>query len=254
MKNVVIRLDKALCKAKAKEYFMDICGLYKRKDISPRLLEESLQVLGDVYDRIEINAIYSRYDASSFGEGELVFEGRVFRCPALSRVRKDNVLEVITYLLTIGDVKILGERVLYQVYQDIWQTAFVDAGRDLLKDHIRSVIHHKTCAVSDTFGPGFFGMPATDTEKFFQILDAKRIGTRVRPDGLMIPLKSYVGFLLVTREEENLSSKDCENCLSSRKTCSYCKTGRQNGAAFELMSPESKEPHEEKDKQRLILP
>jgi hypothetical protein len=233
MKNVVVRLDKSLGASKAREYFMEICGLYRRGDINPRLLEESLEVFQEVYDRIEIMAIFSKFDNSCLRDGELNFDGLVFSCPALFQVNKDDVLEVVAYLLTIGDVEITGERITLQIYQDAWQTAFVDAGRDLLKNHIKSVVTKEAGGVSDTFGPGFFGMPATDTEKFFRLLSADKIGANVRPSGLMHPVKSYVGFFLASRGELSLLNKDCKNCISSGRTCSYCKTGRQSRAAFE---------------------
>jgi hypothetical protein len=116
----------------------------------------------------------------------------------------------------------------------MWQTAFVDVARDLLQNYITNTFTYKSYAISDSFGPGFFGMPASDTLKFFSILDAEKIGASIRPGGLMIPVKSYAGFFLVTDKEESLSSKDCDSCMSNRKTCSYCKSGRQNRAAFEL--------------------
>ncbi|MDR2459592.1 MAG: vitamin B12 dependent methionine synthase [Deltaproteobacteria bacterium] len=234
MKNIVVHLDKNDGEAKAKEYFMDICGLYRRKDISPRLLEESLTTLEDIYEHIDINAIFSRYDWNCIKGDKLILDNVTFTCPIISTIPSQDILEIIIYLLTIGDIKPTNERVLYQVYQDMWQTAFVDVARDLLQEHITKTISYETFAISDTFGPGFFGMPGSDTLKFFEVLEADKIGATIRPGGLMIPVKSYAGFFLVTNKQESLSAKDCDNCLSSKKTCSYCKSGRQMGAALEM--------------------
>lgn len=234
MKNIIVQLDKEEGQARAREYFMDTCGLYRRADINPKHIAESLGTFDEVYDHIDIRAVFSRYDRGSVQGDRLVCDGVDFQCRALSQVPVEDVLEVYIYLLTVGDVKPTSERVVFQVYCDMWQTVFVDVGRDLLQEHIKNTLTYETFAISDTFGPGFFGMPATDTEKFFQVLAADKIGASIRPGGLMIPVKSYAGFFLVTTKEESLPSKDCENCVSSRKTCSYCKTGRQRGPAAEL--------------------
>lgn len=237
MKNIIVQLDKNEGRDKTREYFLDTCGLYRRPDINPKHITDSLSTFDEVYDHIDIKAVISRYDRSCVQGDRLVCDGVSFQCQALSRVPAEDVLDVFIYLLTTGDMKPTSERVVFQVYCDIWQTAFVDVGRDLLQDYVKSTLTYDAFAISDTFGPGFFGMPGADTEKFFQVLAADRIGASIRPGGLMIPVKSYAGFFLVTTKEESLPSKDCENCVSSRKTCSYCKSGRQRGpvAALELM-------------------
>lgn len=234
MKNIVVELDKDRGRDRAQDYFLDMCGLYRRMDINTKHLDDSLDTLEDIYGHIQIQAIFSKYDRQCVQGGQLVLDDTVFSCRALSQVPESDILNVYIYLLTVGDVNLLCERVLYQVYYDMWQTAFVDVGRDLLREHIKSTLNYKIFAISDTFGPGFFGMPVADTRKFFEILDAGRIGASINPDGFMRPIKSYAGFFLITDKVESLPSKDCENCVSSGKTCSYCKTGRQRGPVAEL--------------------
>ncbi|MDR2461485.1 MAG: vitamin B12 dependent methionine synthase [Deltaproteobacteria bacterium] len=234
MKNIIIQFDKNEAKERALEYFLDICGLYRRKDINPMLVEESLKTLDDIFDRIKINAIFSKYEAESIQGKRLICDGISFKCNALTQVLMDDIVNVFIYMLNIGDIPLAHNRVLYQVYYDMWLTAFVDAGRDMLQEYIKLNILQNNFAISDSFGPGFFGMPAQDVEKFFYVLNADKIGASMRPDGLMNPIKSYAGFFIVSTKEEALPSKDCENCLSSRKTCSYCKSGRERGAPEEL--------------------
>lgn len=232
MKNVVVTLDKNQGQARAREYFAAICG-HHSGNVSQRQIDESLATLDDIYDNIHIGAIFSKYESGCLSGEGLVCDGVPFSCRALSRLAPQDVLDVYVYLLTVGEIKINCERVLYQAYYDIWQTAFVDVGRDLLKEHIAASLPYPAFAVSDSFGPGFFGMAADDTKKFFQLLKADKIGASVKPNGFMTPVKSYAGFFLVTTKEEALPSKDCENCVSSGKTCSYCKTGRQREPAAE---------------------
>lgn len=205
MKNIIVQLDKNKGKAKAREYFLDTCGLYRRKDINPKHIADSLRTLDDIYDCIRINAIFSKYDRCVQGD-KLTCEDITFQCRAFSQVPGQDILSAFIYILTVGEIYPSCERVLYQVYYDIWQTAFVDAGRDLLKEYISDMLSYTTFGISDSFGPGFWGMPAADTKKIFRILNADRIGVRIKPNGLMLPVKSCAGFFLVTAKEESLAT------------------------------------------------
>lgn len=229
MKNMIVALDKEKGKAKARQYFLEICGHYQRRALSEKQLEESLRTLDDIYDNIHISAVISKYGGHCISDDNLVCDDTTFRCMALSQIDSHEILDVYIYLLTIGEITKDSDRALYRIYYDMWQTAFVDVGRDLLKEYITDSVTHETFAISDSFGPGFFGMPVTDTKKFFQVLNATEIGASLKGSGFMNPAKSYAGFFLITKKEESLPSKDCENCHSSGKTCSYCKAGRQPG-------------------------
>ena len=235
MKNTCITLDKDKGLANAREYFMSMCSPnIKSEKIRQKQRDDSLRTFEDIYDSININVLLSKYDNSCVGAEEFICDDVTFHCKALSQVPKQDVLDVYIYLLTIGEINIDCERVLYQVYYDMWQTVFVDAGRDLLKEYIAKSTTHAPFAVSESFGPGFFGMPADDRRKFFQVLDADKLGMSIRPGGFMMPLKSCAGFFLISTKEESLPTKDCENCVSSGKTCSYCKAGRQQASSAKL--------------------
>ena len=235
MKNLCITLDKDKGQAKAREYFMSMCSPnIKSEKIRQKQRDDSLRTFENIYDHIKIKTLFSKYDNSCVGDEELICDNVTFKCKALSQLVKQDVLEVYIYLLTVGEIDIDCERVLYQVYYDMWQTVFVDAGRDLLKEYISKSITYKPFAISESFGPGFFGMPADDRRKFFQVLDADQLGMSIRPGGFMMPLKSCAGFFLISTKEESLPSKDCENCVSSGKTCSYCKAGRQQAPSAKL--------------------
>lgn len=226
MKNAVIELDKGRVKNLARQYFTEICGHQASSRLKPKHVQESLTTIDQVYEGIGLKAIYSKYEGLCLRGDRLVCGEVSFQCRAWPSAAAEGVAGVYAYILTIGNQNIECDRVLYEVYYDIWQTAFVDAGRDLLREHIAASLPSRGLTLSDTFGPGFFGMPATDTIKFFQLLKAEKIGVSVRADGLMLPLKSYAGFFLASARELRLPSRDCRSCVSSGRTCGYCKTGR----------------------------
>ncbi len=163
MKNVVVELDKDSGRDRATQYFMDIAGLYKRDGLNPKYHLESLKTLDDIYNDIIIKAVFSRYDGSSLSKGRLTLDNVSFNCFLLNNLASGELLGLYVYILTIGRSLWDCERVLYQVYYDMWETAFVDLGRDLLKEYIvklESGFNSSFC-VSDSFGPGFYGLPVS---------------------------------------------------------------------------------------------
>ena len=71
-------------------------------------------------------------------------------------------------------------------------------------------------------------MEAGQISKFFSLLRAEKIKMELLENGFMSPAKSYAGFFIVTDDVQLLPGKDCEYCMSSGRTCVYCKNGRKN--------------------------
>ena len=222
MRNRVLELDKGKGKERAKEYFMKICGFDKNKRIPQKRIEEGLCALEDIYENIHIQVILSEYGKSCIRKEEINLDGIVFKCKALSRVRPEDFVKLYVYMLTVGDIHNRNAKILWQVYYDIWLTAFVNTGRDLLLSYIKGIQDTPASFVSGSFGPGFYGMPVSELDKFFQVMNAGEIGIKNLNKHFMVPAKSHAGFYVVTANKEVLLEKDCENCASSGKTCYYC--------------------------------
>lgn len=224
MKNQIVCFEKETGKALIEENYILTCGLEKEKPALQKIRAHAMACLLQVLEQTEIRALVSSYDASCVEDGKLVVEGEQFSCPAVRAEMRGDILSVISFVVTVGEISLEDSRVLNQAYFDIGGTAMVDAARDLLQMWIRN--QYESAYVSVPFGPGFYGMPASDVTKFFRFMDCGKIGIRLLPSGFMLPAKSCVGFYLVSEQEESLPVMDCAHCLGKGKMCNYCKAGR----------------------------
>ncbi|UWG98173.1 vitamin B12 dependent methionine synthase [Dehalobacter sp. DCM] len=227
MKNHVIRLDKNQGKDLAEKAFRDMCGYNRGKTVSPKIIERSLRSLDDVDDQIAITVLISEYEKPYYDGTEMILDGQAFFCQALAQIPAGEIERVYVYLLTAGEVDLSGASGLNSVYYDIWQNAYVDAGQEILRRHLQGLSCNHDKFVSGNFGPGYFGMEISLVEKIFSILDADKINMKLLSGGFMYPLKSYAGFFAVTSSKQNVAEIDCDNCMSSGKTCVYCRAGRK---------------------------
>jgi len=227
MKNQIIRLDKDQGKELAEKNFTDMCGYNRRKPVSQKIIEQSLRSLNDVYHQLEIKVIISEYEKTCVDGINMLLDGKLFNCNALAQLPAEEIERIYIYLLTVGELNVSEASVLNQVYYDMWQNAYMDAGQEILRQYLQGLSCNIDRNVSDNFGPGFFGMDISQLEQFFAILDGEKICLKLLNSGFMSPSKSYAGFFLVTNSKQNFVGNDCGNCLSSGKTCMYCKAGRK---------------------------
>ncbi len=81
--------------------------------------------------------------------------------------------------------------------------------------------------LSDSFGPGYYGMKTQDTIKLLALLEGDAIGVTCRESGVMVPLKSCTGIYLVTDSTAPLPDLECETCLGNTGNCRLCNVRRQ---------------------------
>ncbi|WP_242830987.1 vitamin B12 dependent methionine synthase [Desulfosporosinus meridiei] len=227
MKNHMILLDKDQGKEIAEKNFTDMCGYNRGKPVPQKIIDRSLRSLNDVYHLLEIKALISEYEKTCVEGINMLLDGKLFTCNALAQIPSEEIEGIYIYLLTVGELNLSEVSILNQVYYDMWQNAYMDAGQEILRQYLQGLSCNIDRYVSDNFGPGFFGMDVSQLEKFFAILDGEKISLKLLDSGFMSPTKSYAGFFLVTNSQQNFVGKDCENCLSSGKTCMYCKAGRK---------------------------
>lgn len=226
MKNVLLELDKEPRRERARQSFSVMCGYHKKK-VSPKKMEASYQTLNEIDDDINGKILISSYDGSCVDGGYMVLDGIPFYCKALERIPKEELVRVYIYLITVGNLTDEGTDLVKRIYYDMWQTAYVDTARDYVKEYLEELPENEGLVVSESFGPGFYGMGSDEVRKFFQVLDSDKIGIYQNELGFMVPFKSYAGFSVVTTRKESLPTKDCASCcVQGGITCIYCRTGR----------------------------
>ncbi len=211
----------------AMEYFLKICGLDREGEKYRRMREQGMEIKKMLSDRVEIKAIISSFPGSSIQGNLAVLSGIGFECNAFQRLDPEHVTGVYAYILSAGIYELDNEDpIMDQLFADIWGTAYVDAGLEILKKYVEKDLQ-ETCGnsditVLDSFGPGFYGMDVNQVGKFFELLDGDKIGVKARSNSLMLPLKSCSGFFIGVDDKTSLPASDCKSCRSEYKNCAFC--------------------------------
>jgi len=217
IKSDILELDKTKCCEIALELFMEESGCSKEGEKYDRMRKEAFQVLDVIKSGIDIKAIYSFYDELQFDGPVLTVEGREFRCTAFEQLDSEAIEGAYFYAVSAGDYYLEDKPIMQQLYADIWGTAFTDAIRRMLVDMLKQ--NH---AVSDSFGPGFYGMDVIEMKKMPEMVDFGRLGMEVRDSCVILPLKSCAGILFKVNEKYRRLNSACELCYGSKKTCTLC--------------------------------
>lgn len=114
------------------------------------------------------------------------------------------------------------------LYADIWGTNYVDASMSILQKKIEEDMRETFAGAGEVylsceFGPGYFGMPVSDSQKIMKIIDGEQIGIRVKESGLIIPQKSCMGFFFVYNRPGITAEAECIRCRGNSKGCEFCR-------------------------------
>jgi hypothetical protein len=223
MKNEILILDKEQGREVAEEYFSKICGFNKSKRISEKRIKSSKDLLEDIDKQLNIKVLISEYDGNCMLDAGLNLDEITFNSDIFSQIQPEEAIKVYAYILTVGDLETEDVPMSKKIYYDIWQTAYMDMGRDLLKKYIEERQEVENIYVSESLAPGFYGMPSSDIEKFSEILEPSKIDVQIVGNGSMIPQKSYAGFTVVTSKPIDIPKRDCKNCKARGVNCMYCR-------------------------------
>jgi len=230
MKNMIFEIDKNKVEPKVQEFFLRSSGLSREGDKFVKMRARAEKIKDDIKERVEIRAVVSYFDEFQMMEDTLTVQGRTFKCNPFSLISPGAVKGVYLYAITAGDYSMDDREIMDQLYADIWGTSYVDAGRKILVDYLledfsvkrKSTWKDDEIIVTDSFGPGFYGMETGDTRKIFEVIDGGKIGVECRESGIMVPLKSCTGIYLIVEAGTELPGIECESCLGSGISCNMC--------------------------------
>ena len=234
MKNHVVQISMAEADAFAIEYFNRISGLNREGEKYRRMLKQGMEIRERIKDKLDLKAVISFFQGNVIAGNIAKLDGVEFECNAFQRLNPDHVKGIYAYILTAGTLELGDEEpILDQLYADIWGTAYVDAGLEVLKKHINNFNLNMDepadqtepevkLSILDFFGPGFYGMGVDQVSKFFELLDGDAIGVVARSSSLMLPLKSCAGFFVVVDDDTELPASDCKSCRAEYKNCAFC--------------------------------
>lgn len=224
MKNRLVFLNYDSIEPIAKEYFIRECGFQSNNGNHQELLEEGLQVLEKGKDRLNPSAVLSSIERNAFQKSSLIIKNKVFTCPAFEQIPDENILKIYPYLLTVGKCEFEGKNMLEQYYADVWGNAFLQGGRELLRDQIAHIASqtYPLFYVTYSFGPGFYGMNLNKLTDLSEVLDGELIGFSKDESNIMNTCKYCGGFFFVVKDQTKLPAINCKDCIGHEEGCRFC--------------------------------
>jgi len=208
----------------AERYFLATAGLNRENNKHKRMWIHALAIYEEIRGKGEIKALIHNVIPEKAEGRDFYFRGVKISCNAFERIQLDNVNGAYFYIITARDAQTESEQVIDQLYGDIWGTSIVDAAREKIRDCIISMDKEKdeNSILSDSFGPGYYGMELLQSADIFRIIDPSLVNVTLNPGGMMRPQKSITGLYLSVKNGEILPPATCENCIGGSSGCTFC--------------------------------
>lgn len=213
----VFKPDKGRCIELAEEIFLNFFGMNRSGKKYDKMRHNALCARKEIEDSLCIKGLYQYFDNIEVRGKDVLINNYVFSCNGFEQLNPESIEGAYIYALSAGDFSASKESTSTQLYLDMWGTAFTDAGRLLLKEQFSS-----TGRVSDSFGPGFYGMDLIAMETINQLLDFGSIGIKLHKNQILTPLKACVGIIFMVNESYVEIGHECIHCKGTHISCSLC--------------------------------
>jgi len=202
---------------RAYEIFMNTSGVNKEGRKFERMRNDAFRMRDVIEDRIKIRASYIFFEDVEMSGQDATFGGITFHCSAFDQIDPKLIKGVYVYALSAGDFGYPEDPILDQLYADIWGSAFTDAARLIMREKIE-----EETKLSDSFGPGFYGMDVSEMGSLTSLLNLDELDMEVRGEQIILPLKSCAGFYFSVEPEYKKLNQACETCLGTHTSCKLC--------------------------------
>lgn len=214
--------DKGKCNELAKEYFMKSSGLICEKDKIKRLHKSAMEVYELIQEQVSCKGQFAYYSKAS---GEMALRGEILQigdtmlvCKAFEKISPETVEGVYFYVCTAGKCMLQEKNLLTQVYADLWGNAYTDAIRELMRQLLSMA-----GPLSDSFGPGFYGMHLSEIKKLAEFLDFDQAGVSVKESMTLYPDKSCAGIYFRVNAGYTKLAEQCAACRGNCTSCRLCR-------------------------------
>lgn len=207
----------------AEERFFRICSFNLAEAGQRQMEKAAFRIRGHLREQMDIRAV-ARFWENPVLQGDMLQLNDVtLRCGAFAQIPRDVVKGAFVYLLTIGETDIEAEDyIMTEIYHDIWGTSYVESALEVLRRDCLESQLEEDLYLSESFGPGYYGMPMEEGKMLFSLLGEETAGVIQKASGLLLPEKSCIGLMLVYDRPGIRMPQTCEKCLGSRGGCQFC--------------------------------
>lgn len=201
----------------AEALFLQSSGTNKPGAKQKRMKDAAFQVRKDLEPQIRIRAGYTFYPDLSFQGNILQVHGVSLKCSAFEQLSSESISGAYIYAVSAGNYELPDRPLMDQLYADLWGSAYTEAGRTLLHKELE-----KLSSLSDSFGPGFYGMALAELEHFSQLIELDELGISIYKNRILLPQKSCIGLLFSVNTAYRKLRQECLSCLGNHTSCRLC--------------------------------
>ncbi|MCL1816760.1 MAG: hypothetical protein FWG43_04070, partial [Clostridiales bacterium] len=215
----------------AEHYFQSICRMPGNTNKTTQMRKQALAVRSELTGRLSPRAVIQGYDCEAIQDHGLLIEGHYFPCHGLAGLKKEHILAVYAFVLTIGDLTGDDTSKLNALYCDFWGTAYLYTAAKALRAQLTQN-HQHPAYITNAIAPGYDDMGLEKLAELLNLVGSNEIGVHLQ--GLMMkPLKSLAGFYLVIKDKSqwgflpnpyvycHKKKTGCAFC-SQKDDCAYC--------------------------------
>lgn len=226
MKEEIITIETEKVYDIAYDYMSVICGFDRATRMAEKSKANALKIREKIFNGTSMDFLIAPFGKECVKSDMFVIEGEEIPCDFLINIEAESIQGGYAFMFhaPMPDLSAFPVSDVYAA--DSWQTSFVDAGRDVLREILLERYAKESGGfnyITDTLAPGLFGMKGSSIRTFFKIMDGSKIGLEILDSGMMDPVKSFAGIYLILDREYIKSAMDCANCISGGRNCNYCK-------------------------------
>jgi hypothetical protein len=203
------------------------CGFEDGGDPRRRMPGEALAIHDAWAAGVRIMAVAEFYPAVDLRGSFWRIGGLSLGCGAFARMDAESLCGAAVFAIALRPAGREGaeESLTRAFYEDVWGNAYVEAGMLALKSRLADGLLERApagAALSDAFGPGYYGMDISEMKTIARLLDFGSIGAHVTESGAIRPPKACAGLYFASTAPERLPDASCRQCAGDTKGCAFC--------------------------------
>jgi len=160
---------------------------------------------------------------------------------------------VATFVVTIGSALerlarrwMKSNQLMAGSIVDALASELVETAADKCQQLVRAWAHERGLEITPRYSPGYCGLNVRQQQQLFGTIPAERIGVRLTPSCLMLPIKSVSG-LIGLGNREHMSPHDYPCLTCDHPNCMQRRAPMATGACFEWIRHVGGYPVPQKD-------